>query len=487
VKTTKKIIVRLASPEYDRLSELLFSRYPHFEWASFLRFGWRETPESLVFTLAAVDAPEPGDLDQHVRHIRILEPYTLRTALQAESHPLAVGVAHSHPQECAPHPSTIDDDMDSYYSDYFGGFTNNRPYISLIAARVNDQLVLSGRVFLKGDWQIVDRFIIERTPSLTWVGSRNEESELDHLHERTARFTAAFGEEASERLRRATVAVIGAGGTGSIAIEVLARAGVGTLLIADPDHFTDSNLERVHGSLPGHAAEKVPKVVLARQHVLDINPLCTVHTYRGSLPQPEVVDAILAADVALGCTDQQHSRLALSDISLRYLLPAIDCGVMLEGANGKVNGQIVQLVRFLPLDPCALCREMIIPQRLAQELMSEQERAQRQAAAEAAIARGEDPNPYWTGLPQLNTVGYLTSIAGAMAAAYAIGWITGRFDPPFTRMQMNLVAKYFDVQDFDQTARGFCACRRVRGWADQAQVDALITAPTHWPSVEVLS
>lgn len=105
---------------------------------------------------------------------------------------------------------------------------------------------------------------------------------------------------------------------------------------------------------------------------------------------------------------------------------------------------------------------MIIPTRVAEELMSEDEKM-RQSEADDALKRGEDPGPYWHGLPQLNTVGYLTGMAGAMVAAYAIGWVTGRFDPPFSRAQMNLVAEYFDVQDIPQPARDFCACRKVRG------------------------
>jgi len=198
-----------------------------------------------------------------------------------------------------------------------------------------------------------------------------------------------------------------------------------------------------------------------------------------------ILEADFRADVALGCTDQQHSRLSLSDISFRYLVPSIDCGVMLEGENGRITGQVLQLVRFLAADPCALCREMVFPHRIAEELMSEEERSLRQAEAEAAKNRGEDPNPYWRGLPQLNTVGYLTGIAGAMAAAYAIGWITGRFHPPFGRTQMNLVAEYFDVQDVPASPREFCSCRRARGHADQGQIDALISAPSHWPAVKL--
>jgi hypothetical protein len=270
-----------------------------------------------------------------------------------------------------------------------------------------------------------------------------------------------------------------------MAIEVLARAGVGKLVVVDPDQVTESNLERVHGSRPEHVENQTPKILLAREHVRSINPLCEVEAYLGSLPQEEVLDAVVRSDVALGCTDQQHSRLALSDITFRYLVPAIDCGVMLEGGGGVVTGQIMQFVRFLASDPCALCRAMVTPERLSVELMPEEEKARRRAEAEAAQLRGEDPGPYWRGAPQLNTVGYLTGAAGALAAAYAIGWITGRFTPPFPRAQMNLVAEYFDVQDIHQSARADCACRQRRGWADQGAADALISAPGHWPAVEV--
>ena len=157
---------------------------------------------------------------------------------------------------------------------------------------------------------------------------------------------------------------------------------------------------------------------------------------------------------------------------------------MLEGSAGKVTGQIAQFVRFLAADPCALCRGMIVPERLTQELMSESEREQRRAAAAAADLRGDDARGYWFEGPQLNTVGYLTTATGALAAGYAIGWLTGRFEPPFSRLQLNLVAPYLDVTDSDQAARSDCACRRIRGWGDQADADALITAPRHWPPVQ---
>lgn len=97
-----------------------------------------------------------------------------------------------------------------------------------------------------------------------------------------------------------------------------------------------------------------------------------------------------------------------------------------------------------------------------------------------ALQQGEDPNPYWAGSPQLNTVGYLTGVAGSMAAGYAIGWLVGRFDPPFSRVQINLVSKYLDVQEIDDINRPDCSCNSVRGWADQGMAEALISAPQHW-------
>ena len=144
------------------------------------------------------------------------------------------------------------------------------------------------------------------------------------------------------------------------------------------------------------------------------------------MPQSEVIDAVVSSDIVLGCTDKQHSRLALSDLAFRYLVPAIDCGVTLEGEHGYITGQAAQFVRLLPADPCVLCRKMIDSRRVAQELMSPAERASRRAAAEKAQIRGNDPSSYWLNEPQINTIGYLTSTVGALIAGYAIGWLVDK-------------------------------------------------------------
>lgn len=478
-----EVVVRAAASEFEALKSLVFRRYPKHEWATFARVGWRESADRLIVTLAALDVPNAGELDDRVGHVAIQEPYTLRVALGAERHPLGVAVIHSHPKGMRPEPSLIDDDMDGYYAEYFGGFAVDRPYVSLIMSQMGADIIVSGRIYYKGAWVIVTRVVIENDPAVV-AWSRGTGMRSPYISRaRVARLASAFGDEAAARLRRSSVAVIGAGGTGSAAIETLVRAGVGRLVIVDPDHLEASNLERVHGSTPHDVLEATPKVVLAARHAQAIDPECQVEAYIGALPQHDVVDAVASVDLALGCTDQQHSRLALSDMTIRYLVPAIDCAVALEGSAGHMTGQIMQFTRFCVSDACILCRGMTDPTRLAQELMSDEERIQRRLAAQSARAHGEDGTAYWQEQPQLNTVGYLTTAAGAMAAGYAIGWLTGRFTPPFARLQMNWSAPYLDVTDSEQRVCPECVCQRARGWADQGVANAYITPPTHWPSV----
>lgn len=482
-----EVLLRISAHDFATLRRLLFSRYPKYEWATFARIGWRDAGGCLVLSLAGIDAPGPGDLDDGVGHVAIQERYTLRIALAAERHPLAVCVIHSHPLGAVPAPSCVDDDMDAYYGDYFAGFAPSRPYVSLIFSEIGNEIVISGRVRVKDAWVRVSRVAVEHEQRVrVWKGAEWS-PEVRIAPERTARLSAAFGNEAADRLRRSTVAVIGAGGTGSAAIEALARAGVGRLIIVDPDKLDTSNLERVHGSTPPDASRRISKALLAARHVQAIDSHCNVEAYIGALPQPEIVTAVALADVALGCTDQQHSRLALSDMAIRYLIPAIDCGVVMEGSRGQMTGQIMQFTSLRPSDPCIICRRMIDPTKISQELASPDEREQRRIAAKLARANGQDGTAYWREEPQLNTVGYLTTAAGAMAAGYVIGWLTGRFDPPFTRLQMNWSAKFLDVTDVADLADPECSCRHVKGWADQAAADAYVSPPRHWPAATRMS
>ena len=85
------------------------------------------------------------------------------------------------------------------------------------------------------------------------------------------------------RLFRSRVAVIGCGGLGGYLIEQLARLGVGTLVLVDPDVFEEHNLNRQLLSSPAHLG--IPKVDVARERVAAINPAVTVEPHRTPSPR----------------------------------------------------------------------------------------------------------------------------------------------------------------------------------------------------------
>ena len=197
--TGQHALLRAAAESFSRLLELLFSRYPDNEWATFARFGWRQTPDGLVLTLADLMPPMQGELDESVGHVKIREPYTLRAALEAERHPLAIGVIHSHPLDCPPDASPIDDDMDGYYAKYFGPFAPGRPYVSLIISRLGTDIAVGGRVHSQGQWSQVRQVAVERGSVRAWNDPR---APSDSAVSGRDRLVAAFGIQSARRLRR---------------------------------------------------------------------------------------------------------------------------------------------------------------------------------------------------------------------------------------------------------------------------------------------
>ncbi|ARA98977.1 tRNA threonylcarbamoyladenosine dehydratase [Geobacillus thermodenitrificans] len=84
----------------------------------------------------------------------------------------------------------------------------------------------------------------------------------------------AIGPEGLEKLKNATVAVLGVGGVGSFAVEALARSGVGRLVLVDRDNVDITNINRqIHALLSTIGR---PKVELMKERIADINPACEV-------------------------------------------------------------------------------------------------------------------------------------------------------------------------------------------------------------------
>ncbi|MDE5638105.1 MAG: ThiF family adenylyltransferase, partial [Alistipes sp.] len=79
-----------------------------------------------------------------------------------------------------------------------------------------------------------------------------------------------LGNEKLERLRRANVLVVGLGGVGAYAAEMIARAGVGRMTIADADAVSESNINRQLVAL--HSTIGRQKADVLAERLRDINP-----------------------------------------------------------------------------------------------------------------------------------------------------------------------------------------------------------------------
>lgn len=90
------------------------------------------------------------------------------------------------------------------------------------------------------------------------------------MSERDSRTIKLIGNEGMERLRRASVIIIGNGGVGSYAAEAIARAGIGRITLMDGDVVAESNLNRQLPALCSTIGRNKAEVMAER--IADINP-----------------------------------------------------------------------------------------------------------------------------------------------------------------------------------------------------------------------
>ncbi len=87
-----------------------------------------------------------------------------------------------------------------------------------------------------------------------------------------------IGKEGIEKLKNSKVAIFGIGGVGSYVVEGLARAGVGSFILVDNDEVCLSNLNRQ--IIATHKTIGKPKVEVAKERILEINPNANVEIYQ---------------------------------------------------------------------------------------------------------------------------------------------------------------------------------------------------------------
>ncbi|WP_115577026.1 molybdopterin-synthase adenylyltransferase MoeB [Xanthomonas campestris] len=140
------------------------------------------------------------------------------------------------------------------------------------------------------------------------------------------------GIEGQQRLARARVLLIGAGGLGSPAAFYLAAAGVGHLRVADDDVVDRSNLQRQ--ILHTEDSVGVAKVVSAAQRIAALNPRVQVDAIQTRVTASNVEALLQDVDVVVDGADNFAARYLLNDACVKLGKPLV------YGAVQQFEGQL---------------------------------------------------------------------------------------------------------------------------------------------------
>ena len=138
-------------------------------------------------------------------------------------------------------------------------------------------------------------------------------------------------------LKAASVALVGAGGIGSPAIQYLAAAGVGRIVLIDDDTVDLSNLQRQ--TLFGEADLGAAKVTAAAAAARAINAHVVVEQHAERLTPANAAELLAGVAVVLDGSDSFATRLAVSDAAHALRIPLVSASVgQFEGQLGVYRG-----------------------------------------------------------------------------------------------------------------------------------------------------
>lgn len=319
--------------------------------------GWR---------LLAADVLHPADEDYRERteiRISLTPEFVNRVFEKARSSGHSVFWTHTHPGGLL-QPSSHDLAGEQVMVPRLRYHAPGIPHGRLIFADTG----LHAALFLPDDTEVplevqsVGQSLQQHTALETQTGERFDRQIL------------AFGEEGQHKLQQLRVAVVGAGGTGSLTLQQLAHLGVRHFYIFEPDLVDTSNLNRLVGASPEDVGRT--KADVAQDMILRINPEATVTLFTGDVTRYMVNRHLLDCDFFMGCTDSHGSREVLSRISYQYHLPGIDMGVAIHlPQNPSQNLRMVGRVQMLAAGlPCLLCCEVLDPEQVRRDMQTELER-----------------------------------------------------------------------------------------------------------------
>jgi molybdopterin/thiamine biosynthesis adenylyltransferase len=140
-----------------------------------------------------------------------------------------------------------------------------------------------------------------------------------------------------QRFKDAKITVIGCGGIGGQTIEMLARMGIGELVLVDKDAYDLSNLNRQ--TLATIHELGLVKSEVAAEKVRLINPYVKTTTYNEHIDQTNIDEVIGDSDIVIDALDNVLTRVIVSRKAKEKGIPYI---------HGAIHGTMGQITVFLP-------------------------------------------------------------------------------------------------------------------------------------------
>lgn len=222
-----------------------------------------------------------------------------------------------------------------------------------------------------------------------------------------------LGEEKSERLRQAHVLVVGVGGVGAYAAEMLCRAGVGRLTLVDADTVQPTNINRQLPAL--HSTLGQPKVEVLAARFRDINPeveLTVLPVFLKDENIPQLLDAA-RYDFVVDAIDTLAPKCHLITEALRRRIKIVSS----MGAGAKSDITQIRFADIWDTYHCGLSKtvrkrlqKMGIRHKLPVVFSTEQ------ADPKAVLLTDDEQNKKST----CGTVSYMPAVFGCYLAEYVI-------------------------------------------------------------------
>jgi len=118
------------------------------------------------------------------------------------------------------------------------------------------------------------------------------------FYDRTARFITAEG---VKKLQKSTVAIAGCGGYGGSVLVTLARLGIGSFILAEPNNFDNPDLNRQWGATLNTIGKN--KALVYEEYLKSLNPDIKVRTYTNGLTLDNVEEFLDGATIAIDGLD----------------------------------------------------------------------------------------------------------------------------------------------------------------------------------------